>query len=177
MLVALGAFLDHAAGSVPEQATIRDLASDLRSWTGRLAESVVPESDQAFARRPDLPNRGSTLSPEFVATEVDDNSVTGTARFGRYFMGGNGAAHGGSVALLFDEVLGRLANRSRPMSRTAYLHIDYRAIAPVDRELTLRAWFEVEEGRKRRLRATLCDGGTVCAEAHGLFVALRPGQP
>jgi acyl-CoA thioesterase FadM len=79
---------------------------------------------------------------------------------------------------MFDEVLGRLANSAgRPAQRTASLHTDYRSITPIGKELSVRGWVEREEGRKRYLRATLHHGDVLCAEAEGLFVALKPGQP
>jgi len=75
-------------------------------------------------------------------------------------------------------VLGQLANAGdRPPSRTAYLHTDYRSITPIGKDLSVRGWFVSEEGRKRVLRAELKDGDTLCAEAEGLFIALRPDQP
>lgn len=84
----------------------------------------------------------------------------------------------GPSPLLFDEVLGQLANSGeREPSRTAYLHTDYRAITPIGAELEVRGWFVSEQGRKRILRAELTHGDTVCAEAEGLFIVLRPDQP
>lgn len=86
--------------------------------------------------------------------------------------------HGGAIPLLFDEVLGRLASsEDRTPARTAYLHTDFRSITPVGEELVVRAWFVSEQGRKRILRAELMHGETLCAEAEGLFIELRPGQP
>jgi hypothetical protein len=38
-------------------------------------------------------------------------------------------------------------------------------------------WFESEQGRKRFLRGTVHHGDRLCAEAEGLFVELKPGQP
>ena len=38
------------------------------------------------------------------------------------------------------------------------------------------ARFDREEGRKRFLSASIRDGKLICADAEGLFVALRPGQ-
>nr|WP_234815408.1 hotdog domain-containing protein [Mycolicibacterium duvalii] len=178
MIDALRDFLDGVAGAAPDTATTIELARDLRGWSDRLAPAAVPERRQIFARRLDLPGRGQTMSPNFVPIAGDRDSVHGTVRFGRYFLGGGGAVHGGAIPLLFDEVLGRLCNSGdRAPSRTAYLHTDFRAITPVGKELTVRGWFVSEEGRKRVLRAELTDGETLCAEAEGLFIVLRPDQP
>lgn len=177
MISNLRSFLDHVAAARPDDATLTGLALDLASWRDRLAEVAVSERDQLFARRMDLPGRGQTMSPAFEVTDADSERVRGTVRYGRYFLGGNGAVHGGAVPLLFDEVFGRLANSGRPPSRTAYLRTDYRAVAPVGEELVVESWMERIEGRKRFVRGTLSHAGTLCAEAEALFVELLPGQP
>jgi acyl-coenzyme A thioesterase PaaI-like protein len=178
LILALRDFLDDVAAAAPDTATTVTLARDLRTWSERLASFAVPERKRLFARRLDLPGRGQTMSPNFVPTAGDHDSVHGTVTFGRYFLGGGGAVHGGAIPLLFDEVLGRLSSSGGRMpARTAYLHTDYRSITPVDKELAVRGWFVSEHGRKRILRAELTDGDTLCAEAEGLFIELRPDQP
>ncbi|MBJ7336499.1 hotdog domain-containing protein [Mycolicibacterium sp.] len=178
MIAALRTFLDGIAAAAPDSATTVDLARDLEAWTTRLAPLAVSERHQLWARHMDVPGHGQTMAPSFAATAGNRDSVHGTVRFGRYFLGGGGAAHGGAIPLLFDEVLGQLANSAdREPSRTAYLHTDYRSITPIDTELEVRGWFVSEKGRKRVLRAELTDGDTLCAEAEGLFIALRPDQP
>lgn len=178
MVEALRGFLDDVAAAAPDPATVMALTQDLKAWADRLTPVAVPERRQIFARRLDLPGRGQTMSPNFVPVAGDHQSVTGTVTFGRYFLGGGGAVHGGAIPLLFDEVLGRLANSGdRAPSRTAYLHTDFRSITPVGEELSVRAWFVSEQGRKRVLRAELTRGETLCAEAEGLFISLRPDQP
>lgn len=175
---ALSGFLDDLAEALPDQALVESLTQDLEVWSGKLQPLAVRERERVFGRRTDLHGRGQSMSPRIVVTESDDDSVSGTLRFGPYFLGGNGAAHGGTIPLMFDEVLGRLAQSGgRAPSRTAYLHTDFRSITPIGRTLTLRAWVVSAEGRKHVLRATLHDGEVLCAEAEGLFVALRPGQP
>jgi acyl-coenzyme A thioesterase PaaI-like protein len=178
MIAALRDFLDDVAAAAPDTATTVALTQDLQRWADRLAQGAVPERRQLFARRLDLPGRGQTMAPNFIPTEGDHESVEGTVTFGRYFLGGGGAVHGGAIPLLFDEVLGRLASSGdRAPARTAYLHTDFRSITPVGEELAVRAWFVSEHGRKRLLRATITHGDTLCAEAEGLFIMLRPDQP
>lgn len=178
MLNSIRRFLDHVAGSRPDRDAIARLERDLDDWSDSLAEFAVSERDQYFARRFDLPDHGQCLAPRFAASEVSANHVAGVTRFGRFHLGGNGAVHGGVIPLLFDEVLGWLATSGgRPPCRTAYLHVDYRAIAPVGRDLQIAGAFVSEVGRKRLVRGTLMDGDTLCAEVEGLFVELKPGQP
>ena len=129
-------------------------------------------------RRMDLPNRGNILQVPVKLARVDDR-IQGTARFRRFHLGRNGAAHGGSVALLFDSVLGYTAAKltRRPYQRTAFLHVNYRHIAPVEKELQVEAGIERVDGRKIFVNARLTDGATLLADAEALFVRLRPGQP
>lgn len=177
MIANLRSFLDHLAAAKPDDLTTTRLAFDLAAWRDRLAQDAVSEREQVFAHRFDLPGRGQTMSPAFVVRDAGPERVTGTVRYGRYFLGGNGAVHGGAIPLLFDEVFGRLANGHRTPSRTAYLRTDYRAVTPVGQVLDVDVWVERIEGRKRFVRGTLTHSGTVCAEAEALFVELKPGQP
>ncbi|MDB5870079.1 MAG: thioesterase family protein [Polaromonas sp.] len=178
MADALRKFLDQVAGAKPDPQTLGRLSQTLQSWTDELSPHAVPERQQPFGRMTQVAGRAQPMIPLFVATEGDQNSVRGTVVFGRYFLGGNGAAHGGAVALLFDEVMGRLQFAAlRPRARTAYLHVDYRAITPIDKLLDVSARIVSEEGRKIRITAEIRDGATVVAQAEGLWVALRPGQP
>jgi len=177
LVESLRLFLDDFAGALPDARTSAELTAELQGWSHRLGALQVPERDQAFGHRTDLPGRGQAMAPSFVMTRRDRDGVEGTVTFGRYFLGGNGAVHGGAIALLFDEVLGRLSDTyGRPAGRTAYLDTVFRSVTPVERRLTVRAWFEREEGRKRFLRGQILDGTTVCAEAEGLFVSLVDGQ-
>jgi acyl-coenzyme A thioesterase PaaI-like protein len=172
----LRSFLDYVAAASPDDIVTTKLAFDLAAWREQLAPFAVAERDQVFAHRFELPGRGQTMSPAFVVQDAGPEEVTGTVRYGRYFLGGNGAVHGGAIPLLFDEVFGRLVNGHRTPARTAYLRTDYRAVTPVGRTLDVHVWMERVEDRKRFVRGTLKDGQILCAEAEGLFVELRPGQ-
>jgi acyl-coenzyme A thioesterase PaaI-like protein len=174
----LSDFLDRLAEANPDRSLVASLTSDLENWARKLEPLAVPERDRVFGRRTDLHGRGQSMSPRIVVTDSTSDAVRGTVRFGPYYLGGNGAAHGGAIPLVFDEILGRLANSAgRPPQRTAYLHTDFRAVTPIGRTLRFRGWLAGHDGRKRFLRATLHDGETLCAEAEGLFVVLKPGQP
>ncbi|MFJ9248553.1 PaaI family thioesterase [Streptomyces sp. NPDC101776] len=178
MIARLRGFLDYVAAARLDPGTVAALSDDLGAWSERLADAAVPEREQVFGHRDDMPGRGQTMAPALRVHEADRFSVRGTVRFGRYFLGGNGAVHGGAVPLLFDEVLGRLSGSGgRSRARTAYLHTDYRSITPIGPELDVHGWFVSEEGRKRVLRAEIRHDGVLCAEAEGLFIVLKPGQP
>ncbi|GAB7070540.1 PaaI family thioesterase [Mycobacterium hodleri] len=129
-------------------------------------------------RRMDLPNRGNIMQVP-VNLRVVDDGVAGTARFRRFHLGRNGAVHGGALALLFDSLLGYTAFKlsESPRQRTAFLHVDYRKIVPVEKELRVDAGIDRINGRKIFLTGRLLDGDAVLCEAEALFLKLLPGQP
>jgi acyl-coenzyme A thioesterase PaaI-like protein len=130
-------------------------------------------------RRMDLPNRGNILQVPVDLVVTEAGRVGGTARFRRYHLGRNGAVHGGSLAHLFDSLLGftafKLSESKR--QRTAFLHVDYRNIVPIERTLRVDAGIDRIEGRKIFVAGRLLDGDAVLCEAEALFVMLKPGQP
>jgi hypothetical protein len=178
MIDALRLLQERITGTSPPRSLLAEMTDVFGDLAARLEPFAVPERRQITGRRTDLPGRGQALVPVFHADVSSDHEVRGRLTFSRYYLGGNGAAHGGTIPLMFDEVLGRLANAGdRPLSRTAYLHVNYRNITPIGVELRLEARFEREEGRKRHLSAAIYHGDVLTADAEGLFVALRPGQP
>ena len=177
MIDTLREFLDKLAGAAIDEAAALALDKDLRAWTGRLEESAVPENERMFGRVQDVPGRGQVVSPAFIIDHQDAMSLRARVTFGTFHHGANGAAHGGVVALLFDELLGLPVNVDvSTIARTAYLHVNYRAITPINRELQATATVTSVDGRKRYVRGELRDGDILCADAEGLFVELREGQ-
>jgi acyl-coenzyme A thioesterase PaaI-like protein len=169
--------LDRLAGAAPSAEVVRSTTKTVAELSAALAAYEVDEPDQLSGRLGSAPGRAQVAGPALHVDEVDDERMTGRVRFGRHFLGSNGVVHGGAIPYLFDDLLGRLAlGGGRPRSRTAYLHVDYRSVAPIDAELRVAAFFDREEGRKHFLRGTLHDGDRLCAEATALFVALTPGQ-
>jgi acyl-coenzyme A thioesterase PaaI-like protein len=178
MIDELRELLDRVAAAAPTTELVSDATKVVADLNTRLAEYPVDESDQVAGKLVTVPGRGQLAVPAVHVEQLDDMRMTGRVRFGRHFLGSNGAVHGGAIPLLFDDLLGRLAlTGGRSRSRTAFLHVDYRSITPIDTDLRVEAHFEREDGRKRYLRGRLHCGDRLCAEASGLFVALRPGQP
>lgn len=169
---------DLVGGTNPPVERLRQARERLDELAELLEPFQCEEIDLIAGRRIDLPSRGHPLLPPFVFDEQDGQIERGRVRFTQFYLGGNGAAHGGTLPLFFDDVLGRLSNAGgRSIARTAYLHVNYRAVTPVDRELSFEATFDREEGRKRFVSGRLYDEDTLLADAEGLFVTLLPGQP
>lgn len=168
---------DLVGSTNPPAETMALAMAQLESLADLLEPWRCTEAEMIAGRRHDLPGRGNPFLPPFVVDEQDADSVRGRVTFTDHHLGGNAAAHGGALSLMFDEVMGWLANSSgRPIARTAYLHIDYRSITPLGTAVTFEARIEREEGRKCFARATLDDGARRLADVECLFVTLLPGQ-
>ena len=170
---------DRLAGAALPPHLARELTAQLLDVADRLAAHQMSEPDRIDGWRPDLPGRGHPLLPPYFIDSETESTLTGHVTFTRFYLGGNGAAHGGSHPLLFDDVLGRVMNHSQPgVSRTAFLTVNYRRVTPLDVELRFEASRDRVEGRKRWGSARLFDQeGTLLSDAESLFLALLPGQP
>lgn len=160
-----------------------DVWDDAADRAAALVEVLGPfQADEGKApagRTPDLPGMGSLLLPPWTLTRYAPDGVEMTGHFSRFHVGGNHAVHGGVLPLLFDHMFGMISHAAgRPISRTAFLHVDYRQVTPIDAPLLIRGRVTSAEGRKAFVSAELVDGdGTVLAEGNGLMVRLLPGQP
>src|SRR5216683_3615497 len=89
------------------------------------------------------------------------------------YQGFPGVLHGGIIAPLLDETMGRTGALRREWLMTGKLDIRYRQPAPLDQRL--RVWGEIARERDGAIDAIgaveLMDG-TVLAEARGMFVRL-----
>lgn len=170
---------DHARAADAPDAVIADAAGLIEKASAMLAPYDADEWSSPSGRRMDLPNRGNILAIPVDLALTDEGRIAGTARFRRYHLGRNGAAHGGAVAHLFDSVLGFTAFKlsKSKAQRTAFLHVDYRKIALVEKDLQVEAGIDDIVDRKIFVSGRLLDGVHVLAEAHSLFVKLKPGQP
>jgi acyl-coenzyme A thioesterase PaaI-like protein len=178
LIVSMRTLQDRVTGARPSPEQTRSIQALLDEASRALAEVQVDESGQLSGHLVQFPGRAQSLVPPLYYDVHDEDDVSGHVTFGRFYLGGNGAVHGGGVPLLFDEILGRLTGSfGRPRCRTAYLHVNYRSITPVGRELRFAASITKVEGRKLYTDATLHDGERLVSDAEGLFVILKPGQP
>lgn len=176
---ALRTLQDRARAALPPDAVVTELADQLEAMNKLLAPYEVSEWGSPSGRRTDLPLRGNILLVPMTIESFDNGVLTGTATFGRYHLGRNGAVHGGCLGLLFDTIFGTgslLLTDLRKL-RTAYLNINYRKITPIEKELRYDCTLDRVEGRKVFMTGRLLDGDEVLAEAEALFVKLNPGQP
>lgn len=177
MVARLAALQDAVAGTVPT-AEVTGAVTALLAEAERLLEPFgVPATSQVFGRHLATPTRGQTFSPPVWIDGYQDGEFAARTRFGRFHCGSGGVVHGGAIALVFDDVLGRTSDLAVPeRSRTASLTVDYRSLTPLETSLRVQARLVRQEGRKRIVHGELWDGDRLCAEASGLFVELLPHQ-
>jgi acyl-coenzyme A thioesterase PaaI-like protein len=171
------ALQDEFAATAPPAQTVAEVSALLSSARRLLAAHAADDEEQVFGRLFELPGRGQTLIPPVTILDCGPGRLVGETTFGRFHGGANGAAHGGAIAMMFDEALGMLTFLGEQRrSRTASLTVDYRSPTPVGKTLTIEATVAEETGRKRYLHGALKDGERLCAESRGLFLTLLPGQ-
>ncbi|MEO9326913.1 PaaI family thioesterase [Gordonia aurantiaca] len=169
--------MDNARYACPEGDLVDELIEHLTVVNEKLAAVRIDEWHSPAGTRIDLPSRGNITLPPYEVVEVTETGVVADLVFRDFHLGGNNAAHGGHIAVAFDDIGGYAsAVAIQHVSRTAYLNVQYRSITPLNKTLRVRAWAERIEGRKVFIKGTMHDGDRLCAEMDALFIKLNPGQ-
>ena len=170
---------DIAVSTAPDGELWTDGARRIEELCEELEAHKAPQGVAPAGRAPHLPGLGHPLVPPWTLAEYGPDGVTMEGYFSRFHVGGNNAVHGGVIPLFFDWHFGMIVSAAdRPISRTAYLHVDYKKVTPIDEPLVARGRIERIEGRKAFITATMTDAeGTVLSEANGLMIKLLPHQP
>lgn len=178
-LTAMRRAQDLAVSADPDSDTWDDAADRAEELVKLLGPYEAAEGVGPANRVPSLPGAGSLLMPPWTMSKFEPEGVELKVEFSRFHVGGNYAVHGGVLPLLFDSVFGMVIHAAgRPISRTAFLHVDYRKVTPINTALTARGWVREAEGRKAFVNAELRDPDeNLLAEANGLMIRLLPGQP
>jgi uncharacterized protein (TIGR00369 family) len=103
--------------------------------------------------------------------------IRGRLRIGAEYQGGLGFVHGGIIATLLDEVMGK-ANRFRGVRAvTAELTIEYLKPVPVDEDLLVEGWEIERSGRSLYHAGEIRDAsGVLLARGRGRFVEVDPAR-
>jgi acyl-coenzyme A thioesterase PaaI-like protein len=178
-MTAMRRLQDIVVSANPDDALWGDAAGQIEELCGRLEVHRAPQGVAPAGRGPHLPGLGHPLMPPWMMTEAGPDGVRMHGHFSRFHVGGNNAVHGGVIPLFYDWHFGMIVSAAgRANSRTAYLHVDYRKITPIDEPLQSHGRIDSIEGRKAFVTATMTDSdGNVLSEASGLMIRLRPHQP
>ncbi len=107
--------------------------------------------------------------------EQDDTRqrIVGRFRLGHEYQGGSGFLHGGIIALLLDEAMGKAARFHSEHAVTAELRVEYKRPIPVDAEIVVEGFVARRDGRQLyhegEIRST---AGVLLARGEGRFVVI-----
>lgn len=107
--------------------------------------------------------------------EQDDAAlrIRGQFRLGEEYQGGAGFIHGGIIATVLDEAMGKLSRFHGLRAVTAELEIKYLKPVPVNEELVIEAYEVERTGRNLLYVGEIRNrAGALLAKGRGRFVAL-----
>ena len=141
-IAAMRRLQDLTVSTEPDATTWATAAQHMEQACAMLDGHQVPESLAPAGRVLGLPGLGHPLLPPWTMTQSGADGVRMQGHFTRARVGGNNAVHGGMIPLLYDWLLGMVVSTAgiRPAgirpTRTAYPHVDYRSITPIDKPLS-----------------------------------------
>ena len=101
--------------------------------------------------------------------------IVGRFVLGRRYQGGGGFAHGGIIALLLDEAMGKVCRFREVRAVTAELSVEYLKPVVVDEEIVVEGSEKEMQGRNLLLTGEIRNGsGDVLARGRGRFVIIAP---
>ena len=105
--------------------------------------------------------------------DFDARRARGSFMLGANYVGGGGFAHGGIIAVVLDEAMGKLSRLTDEKAVTAEMSVEYRKPVPVDRTVVVEGWQEEEKGRNRFRVAEIRETeGNLLARGKGRFVVV-----
>ncbi|MGH9615218.1 MAG: PaaI family thioesterase [Acidobacteriaceae bacterium] len=114
------------------------------------------------------------LHLRFRAT-IDITGVESEFRVPRRFEGPPGHVHGGIIATILDEAMGKVNRQKGIVALTRHMSIDYLQPVPLATRLRAVGWRVKVEGRKHFHAGEIQSlDGIVLARGQGVFVAVDP---
>jgi len=107
--------------------------------------------------------------------EQDDAArrIRGAFRLGAEYQGGTGFVHGGIIATVLDEAMGKVARFRGVTAVTAELVVEYLKPVPVDEDLVIEAYEVEKNGRNLHQAGEIRNhAGVVLARGRGRFVVI-----
>ena len=101
--------------------------------------------------------------------------IVGRFVLGERYQGGAGFAHGGIIALLLDEAMGKVCRFREVRAVTAELNVEYLKPVAVDKEIVVEGRETEMNGRNLFMTGEIRnENGEVLARGKGRFVVLKP---
>lgn len=104
-----------------------------------------------------------------------NRKIVGRFVLGERYQGGAGFAHGGIIALLLDEAMGKVCRFREVRAVTAELSVEYLKPVAVDKEILVEGRETEMNGRNLFITGEIRnENGDVLARGKGRFVVLKP---
>src|SRR5579863_2864223 len=110
-----------------------------------------------------------------LAFEQDDERqrIVGRFRLGEEYQGGSGFLHGGIIALLLDEAMGKAARFHAEHAVTAELRVEYKKPIPADSDIIVEGFVTRRDGRQLYHEGEIRnEAGNCSLAAKGRFVII-----
>ncbi|KAJ7061648.1 mitochondrial protein, partial [Mycena amicta] len=150
---------------------------DASEWYEVRPHAAIPEDVRANKLTSGaLRGPGKLALLPLARVRKDESEAVILVHVGRGLCGHDGIIHGGLLATLLDESLGRNAiiNLPQKVGVTATLSIRYRAPTRADQFIVIRTSLSSQTGRKALVKGTVeALDGTVLVEADALFIQPR----
>jgi acyl-coenzyme A thioesterase PaaI-like protein len=144
-----------------------DLSGE-KGWVPFEANALVGESLKFVSGDPE----GDRFRVKYYRDQ--DGHLHARIWFGPETEGPPGHAHGGSIAAVFDEVLGLAAWAAGYPIVVGNLNVSFRKILPLHEVVTLSSQVISIEGRKIKVHGRICCGDAVYAEGDALCITTTP---
>jgi len=104
-----------------------------------------------------------------------NRKIVGRFVLGERYQGGAGFAHGGIIALLLDEAMGKVCRFRDVRAVTAELSVEYLKPVAVDKEIVVEGQEMEMSGRNLFMSGEIRNAnGDVLARGKGRFVVIKP---
>jgi uncharacterized protein (TIGR00369 family) len=123
---------------------------------------------------------GANVRGMQLTFEQDDgaNKIRGAFRLGPEYQGGAGFIHGGIIATVLDEVMGKVCRFRGVRAVTAELGVEYLKPVRVDVDLLIEGYETEMDGRNIHIAGEIRDrSGQLLARGKGRFVIIGQKQP
>ena len=110
-----------------------------------------------------------------LAFEQDEERqrIVGRFRLGKEYQGGSGFLHGGIIALLLDEAMGKAARFHAQHVVTAELRVEYKRPIPANAEIVVEGFVTRRDGRQLYHEGEIRnEAGDLLARGNGRFVII-----
>jgi len=168
--------LEYIASQIEGVANVLDQYPMGRTYEG-FSEAANAGSPAGFFDHSPISGVANPIAPplKFEIPDLDSSGeqrIIGRINFGSAYEGPPGCVHGGYLAAVFDELLGRAQSLSGNPGMTANLNINYRKPTPLKCDLEFEGILVKVDGRKVHTRGTCKHNGVLLAEADALFVSI-----